>query len=45
MGPGKGRSILVHVLITSTGGATVIERKCRQLVIRAKQTWVGQIIL
>ena len=47
MGPGKGRSILVHI---GTNNAemeetTAIVRKYRQLVRRAKQTRVEQIIL
>ena len=44
---GKGGSILVHVWTNNTEreGTTAIIRKYRQLLRRAKQTWVEQIIL
>ena len=47
MCPGKGGSILVHVGINNAEreGTTAIVRKYRQLVRRAKQTRVEQIIL
>ena len=47
MGPGKGGSCLVHVGNNNTEreGTTAIVRKCRQLVVRAKQTRVEQIIM
>ena len=47
MGPGKGGSILVHVGTNNAEreGTIAIVRKYRQLVTRAKQTRVEQIIL
>ena len=47
VGPGKGGPILVHVGTNNAEreGTTAIVRKYRQLVRRAKQTRVEQIIL
>ena len=47
VGAGKGGSILVHVWTNNTEreGTTAIVRKYRQLVGRAKQTRVEQIIM
>ena len=47
VGPGKGGSILVYLGTNSAEreGTTAIVRKYRQLVRKAKQTWVEQIIL
>ena len=46
-GPGKGGSILEHIGANSVDreGTTAIVRKYRQLVGRAKQTQVEQIIM
>ena len=47
VGLGKGGSILLHIGTNNAEreGTTAIVRKYRQLVRRAKQTWVEQIIL
>ena len=47
VGPGKGGTILVHVgtNIAESEGATAIVRKYRQLVRKAKETRLEQIIL